>query len=316
MNSANRILVTGGAGWHVTVIDDLSAGRRDALPDDVDLVEGDVGDRSLVDALLPRIAPVAVIHLAGSISVPESVRDPLKYYANNTCASHNLIAACLAAGVERFVFSSTAAVYGEPVSLPVGEETPTRPVNPYGTSNLMTEWIPRDAAAASGLRYVTLRYFNVAGADPQGRAGQSTPRATHLIKVACQAALEVRDCIEIFGEDYDTPDGTCIRDYVHVSDLAYAHLAALAHLMDGGDSLTLNCGYGHGFSVREVLRVVQELSGTELKLQTSPRRPGDAARLVSDPTRIRERLGWQPKHDGLAFIVETALAWERRIRSR
>ncbi len=326
MPASRSILVTGGAGYigshvvlalieaghEVCVIDDLSTGRRDAVPADVSLVVGDAGDTAIVSAVLSRHRPAAVLHFAGSIVVPESVSDPLKYYANNTCASRALIAAAVAAGVEGFIFSSTAAVYGEPREVPVAEDAPCVPVNPYGASKLMTEWILRDTAAATGLNYVALRYFNVAGADPKGRAGQSTPDATHLIKVACEAAAGARDGVEIFGDDYPTADGTCIRDYIHVTDLADAHLAALDHLFGGGESAVFNCGYGRGHSVREVLDTVRDVSGKNLRVRRGPRRPGDAAEIVARADRIRGRLGWRPQYDDLRFIVETALAWERR----
>jgi UDP-glucose 4-epimerase len=241
------------------------------------------------------------------------VTDPLRYYANNTAASLTLISACVAAGVDNFIFSSTAAVYGEPKRSPVAEDDRTAPINPYGSSKLCTEWILRDTTAATPLRYVALRYFNVAGADPDGRTGQSTEKATHLIKVACQAALGLRPEMQVFGDDYPTADGTCVRDYIHVSDLAAAHVKALDYLVAGGDSTVLNCGYGHGFSVRQVLETVREAAEGELSWRIAPRRAGDPPELVSANARIRAVLGWEPRYDDLGFIVETAMDWERRL---
>ncbi len=327
MTDNRTALVTGGAGyigchmvyalrdagWDVVIVDNLSTGIRDAVPADVTFVEGEAGDTAMVVELMRRHRIDAVLHFAGSIVVPESVVDPLKYYRNNTAVSGNLLAACVEAGVDRFVFSSTAAVYGTPDTVMISEDTPTGPDSPYGTSKLMTEYMLRDTAAAHGLRYVALRYFNVAGADPAGRAGQSTPEATHLIKVACQKAIGKRDRLDIFGTDYDTADGTCVRDYIHVSDLAAAHLLALEHLAGGGESLTLNGGYGRGFSVREVLDAVAAEAGVDLGAVDGPRRAGDPVALVADSSRLRKRFGWQPRHDDLALIVRTALAWERRI---
>lgn len=327
MSDRPYVLVTGGAGyigshvvlslqeagWPVVVVDDLSTGRRELVPEGVPLIEGDIADRALIDAALVRHDPVAVLHFAGSIVVPESVSDPLRYYANNTAASLSLIAACVAAGVDRFIFSSTAAVYGEPESSPVQESDATVPINPYGTSKLCTEWILRDTAAATPLEYVALRYFNVAGADPDGRSGQAMEKATHLIKVACQAALGLREEMEVFGDDYPTADGTCVRDYIHVSDLADAHVKALDYLVGGGRSTVLNCGYGHGFSVREVLETVRAVAEGNLKYRIGPRRPGDPPELVAASGRIRELLGWQPRFNDLRFIVETAMDWERDL---
>jgi UDP-glucose 4-epimerase len=321
------VLVTGGAGYigshavwalsdagqPVVVLDDLSTGDRDVLPGEVTVVIGDAGDRGRVEALIGEYGCTQVMHFAGSIVVGESVDKPLDYYANNTGVTLNLIRACLAGGVRRFVYSSTAAVYGQPSRSPVGEDAPTRPLNPYGHSKLMAERIVRDAAQAHGLQYAILRYFNVAGADPEGRTGQSSAQPTHLIKRACQSALGLGDDMEIFGADYDTPDGTCVRDYLHVSDLVQAHLAALSHLAGGGESVILNCGYGGGASVRQVLAAVEAEAGVALKPRPAPRRPGDAAELVADAGRIRAALGWQPRHDDLGFIVRTALAWERRL---
>lgn len=327
MSDRQYVLVTGGAGyigshvvlalrdagWPVVVIDDLSTGRRELVPEDVRFIEGDIADRALVDAALNRRDPIAVMHFAGSIVVPESVANPLRYYENNTAASLSLIAACVAAGVDRFIFSSTAAVYGIPAVSPVSETDPVEPINPYGASKLCTEWVLRDTSAATPLRYVALRYFNVAGADPKGRSGQSMKKATHLIKVACQAALGLRPGIEIFGEDYPTPDGTCVRDYIHVSDLADAHVKALEYLVGGGNSTVLNCGYSHGFSVREVVEMVRAVAEGELSWRIGPRRAGDPPALVAATGRIRETLAWQPRYDDLRFIVETAMNWERHL---
>jgi len=323
------LLVTGGAGYigshvvrqltargeQVVVLDNLSSGFRDAVIG-ARLVVGDVGDRALVDALLASAAIDTVLHFAAHTVVPESVSDPLKYYGNNTCGTRSLLAACSAAGVRHFVFSSTAAVYGMPASGVADEDTPTRPINPYGWSKLMSETMLRDLGAATPMRHVILRYFNVAGCDPEGRIGQSTPNATLLIKVACEHAVGKRADLAIFGTDYDTPDGTCIRDYIHVDDLAAAHLGALDHLRDGGESLTLNCGYGHGYSVREVLDTVQRLCGHALTIREEPRRAGDPPALIARSDRLAQRLGWIPRHDNLEFIVGTALAWERIRASR
>lgn len=307
------VLALKGAGWAPVVVDNLSTGIREAVPSDVPFEEGDVGDEALMADILARHRPVAVLHFAGSIVAPESTVDPLKYYRNNTSVSRNLIAACVAAGVNRFLFSSTAAIYGNPETVPIAEDGLEAPINPYGTSKLMTEWMLRDTAAATDLRYLALRYFNVAGADPEGRVGQSTPNASHLIKVASQAILGMRDGIDIYGEDYPTPDGTCIRDYIHVSDLADAHVAGLDYLLNGGERQILNCGYGHGFSVREVLAAIQKVAGTDLNIRSAPPRAGDPIKLVADSTAIREQLGWRPGHDDLDFIVKTALDWERNL---
>lgn len=324
------ILVTGGAGYigshmalaladrgeDVVVLDNLSTGLRWAVPPAAELVEGDIGDEVLLDGLMRSRRFDAVVHFAGSIVVPESVRDPLAYYLNNTVKSRALLAGTVRAGIPRFIFSSTAAVYGNPVSQPVYEDALPSPISPYGSSKLMTEWMLRDVHAAHGLQYVALRYFNVAGADPQGRTGQSTPRATHLIKVACQAALGQRDGLEVFGTDYPTPDGTCLRDYIHVSDLAAAHVDALAHLRRGGESGIFNCGYGKGYSVLEVIRAVERVTGAPLPVSYGPRRAGDPAAIVAGASRVRDMLGWTPRYENLDFIVETALAWERRLGQR
>jgi UDP-glucose 4-epimerase len=321
------VLITGGAGYigrhavlaflesdyRVVVLDNLSTGQRSAIPGGVPFVYGDVGDKQLVDRVIQKHNVSAVVHFAGSIVVPESVADPLKYYRNNTAASRVLVESCVEQGVGRFIFSSTAAVYGSPEKIPVTEDAPTQPVNPYGSSKLVTEWILRDAALAHDFRFVALRYFNVAGADPAGRAGQTTPNATHLIKVASEVATRSRDQMEIFGDDYDTPDGTCIRDYIHVSDLADAHVSALQHLVSSGQSLILNCGYGHGYSVHEVIEAVKREAGAELEVLVAPRRPGDTPAIVADPTRLGEFLGWRPRYDDLNIIVRTAIEWERKL---
>ena len=321
------ILVTGGAGYigshmvlalcdageQVTVLDNLSTGFRSAIDTRATLVEGDIGDIDLVREVIKNKSISSVIHFAGSIVVPESVEDPLKYYFNNTAKTRNLIEACVLEKVPHFVFSSTAAVYGTPKKVPVTEEAPLEPVSPYGRSKLMTEWMLQDVAAAHGLKYAILRYFNVAGADPKGRSGQSTRNATHLIKVAVQAALGLRDHMSIFGSDYATPDGTCIRDYIHVSDLISAHEAALKYLRAGGDSLIANCGYGHGASVKEVVNAVERVSSKKFDVRMADRRAGDPDAIVADATRAREILGWKPSHDDLDEIVAHAYAWESKL---
>ena len=320
------VLVTGGAGYigsHVVlalrraarpavVLDNLSTGDASAVPRGVPLQIGDVADRALVDKVIEHYRVSVVIHLAGSVIVPESVREPIAYYRNNTEASRALIAACAAGGVEQFVFSSTAAVYGQPVRLPVAEDALACPLNPYGRSKLMTEWMLRDANAAYGLRHVVLRYFNVAGADALGRAGFSSRQSGHLIKVACETALGRRDVLPIHGTDYPTRDGTCIRDFIHVADLASAHVAALRYLDQGGQSAVLNCGYGRGFSVREVVAAVEAVIDRRLPVAAGPRRPGDAAEVVADVRRIRAALDWQPAFDDLATIVAHTLARQQR----
>jgi UDP-glucose 4-epimerase len=324
------VLVTGGAGYigshmvhelvdrgeQVVVLDNLSTGFRWAIPPEIPLVEGETGDGDLMRSLLERHAVDAIIHFAASVVVPESVSHPLDYYRNNTANSRTLIAAAIAAGVRDFIFSSTAAVYGNPAQVPVAEEAPPAPMSPYGSSKLMTEIMLRDAGAAHELRYVILRYFNVAGADPMLRTGQSTRGATHLIKVAVETALGVRPSIEVHGTDYPTPDGTCIRDYIHVTDLCRAHIDALRYLRADGASVTLNCGYGHGFSVLEVIETVKKVSGVDFSVQLGPRRAGDPARIVAACERARSLLGWQPQLDDLATIVGHALAWERKLRER
>jgi UDP-glucose 4-epimerase len=302
------------AGWRVVVIDDLSAGRRVTLPEGVRLVVGDVGAPGPLRRLLREERVSAVLHFAGSIVAPESVARPLLYYRNNTASSLALLEACLEAGIESLVFSSTAAVYGDPERVPVAEDAPLRPITPYGRSKLMTEQMLADASAAHGLRYVALRYFNVAGADPAGRTGAATPGASNLIKAVCEAALGIRPGITIFGDDYPTADGTCVRDFIHVADLAHAHARAVEHLAGGGESLTLNCGYGRGFSVREVIAALTRLLGRPLDVVTAGRRPGDPAAVVADNARILARLGWRPRHDDLEQILRDALAGERRLR--
>ena len=329
MTNKPAVIITGGAGYigshavlafleaefRVVVVDDLSTGRRNSIPNDVQFIDGDVGDTKLVGQVIREHNIGAVVHFAGRTVVPESVSDPLKYYRNNTAASRNLIEACVANRVRHFIFSSTCSVYGQPEKVPITEDTPTVPINPYGSSKLMIEWILRDTAIAHDFHYAALRYFNVAGADPSGRTGQSTPDATHLIKIASQAAVGLRDVIEVFGEDYDTSDGTCIRDYVHVSDLAAVHVDALEQLTATNKNLVLNCGYGRGFSVREVLATVEKEAGFRLNIRGAPRRPGDSATLVADVSRIRGHLAWQPRYDDLGVIVRTAIDWERKLAS-
>jgi len=323
------VLVTGGAGYigsHAVralcaagiptiVLDDLSTGSALLVPPNVPLLQGNIGQRALVADTLKRYDVDSVIHFAASIVVPESVERPLDYYRNNVTNSLHLIEACVAHGVRYFIFSSSAAVYGQPATVPVPEDAPTAPLNPYGTTKLMVEWILRDTAAAHRLRYAALRYFNVAGADAGGRAGQVSRESTHLIKTACEAALGARPEIAIYGTDYPTPDGTCIRDYIHVSDLADLHVLALRRLQEGGGSFVVNCGYGRGYSVREVLSAVERINGQRLKVREAPRRPGDAPSLVADTRRLSELLDWRPRADALDDIVRTALAWERRLAS-
>jgi UDP-glucose 4-epimerase len=321
------ILVTGGAGYigshvalqlaargeRVVILDDLSRGFRQATLN-APLIVGKVGDRQLVGELLKTHAVDTVMHFAAYTIVPESVREPLKYYANNTCSTRTLLECCVAAGVRNFVFSSTAAVYGTPADGVAAESTPTAPINPYGTSKLMSEWMLASVAQASSLRYAALRYFNVAGSDSGGRIGQATPNATLLIKVACEAAVGKRDHVSIFGTDYPTADGTGVRDYIHVEDLASAHVDALTYLRGGGESTTLNVGYGHGYSVRQVLESVERISGQRLLVREEPRRAGDPAALVARAERIRRELGWRPRLNDLDTIVRTAYAWEQHLQ--
>jgi UDP-glucose 4-epimerase len=324
--SKPAILVTGGAGYigshvvrqlgeageAVVTLDNLGKGFRQAVTAG-ELVVGDVGDYALVSRLLASHQVDTVMHFAAHTIVPESVALPLKYYANNTCSTRTLLQACLENGVKHFVFSSTAAVYGIPEGGYAGEDAPTRPINGYGTSKLMSEWMLRDVAAVNPLRYVALRYFNVAGSDPGGRIGQATPGATLLTKVACEAMVGKRSHVSVFGTDYPTPDGTGVRDYLHVEDLASAHLRALDYLRDEGSSTTLNVGYGHGYSVREVLAMVEKVGGKALAIREEPRRAGDPAYLVARAERIRTELDWRPRHDDLSAIVATSLAWERKL---
>jgi UDP-glucose 4-epimerase len=320
------ILVTGGAGYigshvvrqlgetgeKVVVLDNLGRGFRQAVPSG-ELIVGDVGDYPLLSRLLKEHGVDTVMHFAAHTIVPESVAHPLKYYGNNTCATRVLLQACIENDVANFVFSSTAAVYGMPDTDYADEDSPTRPINAYGTSKLMSEWMLRDVAAVNPLRYVALRYFNVAGSDPQGRIGQATPGATLLTKVACEAMVGKRPHVSIFGSDYPTPDGTGVRDYLHVEDLAAAHLNALDYLRNKGKSVTLNVGYGHGYSVREVLRMVESVGGKPLVIREEARRAGDPAYLVARADRIRAELGWRPRYDDLGAIVSHSLAWERKL---
>jgi UDP-glucose 4-epimerase len=321
------VLVTGGAGYigshmvlelldageQVVVLDDLSTGFQQAVPESVQLIIGNAGDQALVSRLIQEHGIQGIIHFAGSLIVPDSVRDPLAYYRNNTMNTCTLIEAAVTSGVKQFVFSSTCAVYGTPAKIPVAEDAPTLPVSPYGSSKLMSEIILQDAGHTYGLDYVILRYFNVAGADPKRRAGQSTKAATQLIKVAVEAALGRRAHVEIFGNDYSTPDGTCIRDYIHVSDLVRAHLNGLQYLRAGGRSVTLNCGYGRGFSVLEVLDTVKRVSSVDFRVDNAKRRSGDAVQIVADTQLIRRTLGWEPQFDDLPTIIAHALAWERKL---
>ena len=331
MSKQLKVLVTGGAGYigsHAVlalkdaghkpvVIDNLVTGFRWAIPEDVPFVEGNIADEQLVGATLRDQGIDAIMHFAGSIIVPESVENPLKYYRNNTAASRSLIDSAVTAGVKHFIFSSTAATYGIPESSPVREDMPKLPINPYGMSKLMTEYMLRDVAAAHDFNYCALRYFNVAGADPQGRTGQSTAGATHLIKVAVEAALGKRDSVAVFGTDYATPDGTGVRDYIHVSDLATAHVIALEALVaDPETRHTLNCGYGHGYSVMQVLDAVDRVTNLTIARSIEGRRAGDPDELISDNREIKARFGWQPRYDDLDTIVAHALQWERKLGER
>lgn len=323
------ILVTGGAGYigshvvrqlseagyQVVVYDNLSTGSAAALIHEERLIIGDLSNVEQLDQIMSGTRFTSVLHFAAAIIAPESVHLPLKYYANNTRNTLNLLQACVKHRVERFIFSSTAAVYGIPEGGKVFETSATVPINPYGSSKLMSEWMLRDTAFAHGFSFVALRYFNVAGADPLARMGQRTPEATHLIKVACQAALGIRDCVEIFGTDYDTPDGTGVRDYIHVEDLAASHLKALGYLESGGESTVINVGYGKGESVRQVIDLVRKVSGVEFTVRESARRPGDPASLVAGADRIRSLLGWSPSYADLTRIVEDAWRWEKKLAS-
>jgi UDP-glucose 4-epimerase len=326
------VLVTGGAGYigsHMVlellangekpvVLDDLSTGFRWAVPDDVPFIQGDIADGHLVERVLRDHHIDAIIHFAARIVVPDSVADPLGYYFANTMKTRNLLQAAVTVGIPHFVFSSTAAIYGNPQVNPVGEDAPPSPMSPYGTSKLMSEIMLRDTAFAHGLRYVALRYFNVAGADPFGRTGQSTQGATHLLKVACETALGKRPSISVYGTDYETRDGTCVRDYIHVSDLVNAHILALRHLRTDptAENLTLNCGYGEGSSVFEVINAVKRVSGRDFTVNFVDRRPGDPAKIVAAADRIRHHLGWVPNYDDLDTIVAHALSWESNLDQR
>lgn len=321
------VLVTGGAGYigshmvlalveageRVVVVDNLSTGFSSALPEGVPLFIGDAGDENLVEGVIASHQVDAIIHFAGSVIVPESMRDPLGYYRNNTMTTRSLLNAAVRCGVRHFIFSSTAAVYGNPDQMPVPEEAPTRPLSPYGSSKLMTEIMLHDVATAHDLNFVVLRYFNVAGADPLARIGLATVGATHLLKIAVEAATGQRARIEVFGTDYPTPDGSCIRDFIHVSDLAQAHRAALAYLRGGGPSATLNCGYGRGYTVIETIEAVRRVSGRQFAVQYGPRRPGDIMTMIADTTRIRNTLDWTPQYDDLETIAAHALAWENKL---
>jgi len=334
--SKSPVLITGGAGYigshallalrdsgrDVVVVDDLSTGRRAAVPDGVPFYQGRIDDGALVGRIIKEHGCREVMHFAGSIVVSDSVAQPMNYYENNVVGSAKLLRICLDNGIERFVFSSTAAVYDGDLETsggaPLAEDAPLAPANPYGRSKLMTEWMLRDIAAATDLRVAILRYFNVAGADPAVRSGQYSKVATHLIKRACQAALDLLPHIDVFGNDYPTPDGTCVRDYIHVSDLARAHLAALDHIAGNGESLTLNCGYGHGFSVSEVLDTTDQVAGDMLGIEpitrrSTLRRAGDPASLIANTSQIRSILDWQPEFDDLNAMVATALAWEQKL---
>jgi UDP-glucose 4-epimerase len=321
------VLVTGGAGYigshmvraladageGVVVVDNLSTGFSAFLPEGVPLLIGDAGDENLVEGVIAQHQVESIIHFAGSVVVPDSMRDPLGYYRNNTMTTQSLLKAAVRTGVSRFIFSSTAAVYGNPDQVPVPEHAPTRPLSPYGSSKLMTEIMLHDVSSAHGMSYVVLRYFNVAGADPQERMGLATVGATHLLKIAVEAATGQRARIDVFGSDYPTPDGSCIRDFIHVSDLAQAHRAALSYLRGGGASVTLNCGYGRGYSVLETIEAVRRVSGRNFAVQYAPRRPGDIMTMVADTRRIRATLDWTPQYDDLETIARHALAWEEKL---
>src|ERR1700716_2108097 len=321
------VLVTGGAGYigshtvhalaeageSVVAIDNLSTGFSAFLPDGVPLFIGDAGDENRVEGVIAQHGVESIIHFAGSVVVPDSMRDPLAYYRNNTMTTRSLLNTAVKSGISRFIFSSTAAVYGNPDHVPVSEHAPTRPLSPYGSSKLMTEIMLHDVASAHGMSYVVLRYFNVAGADPKTRIGRATVGATHLLKIAVEAATGQRAKIDVFGTDYPTPDGSCIRDFIHVSDLAQAHRAALSYLRTGGTSATLNCGYGRGYSVLETIEAVRRVSGRNFAVQYAPRRPGDIMTMVADSSRIRTTLDWTPQYDNLETIAAHALAWEEKL---
>jgi len=321
------VLVTGGAGYigshvvnqlgklneKIVILDNLSTGFKKSILYG-DLIVGDTSDNKLVSKILQDYNVDTVMHFAAHTIVPESVENPLKYYWNNTCSSRNLLECCQQHKVKHFIFSSTAAVYGMPDSGTASEQTPVAPINPYGTSKLMTEWMLRDLSHASELRHVVLRYFNVAGCDPEGKIGHSTDGSTLLIKVACEAAVGIRTHISIFGTDYPTPDGTGIRDYIHVEDLADAHIKALEYLRNNGQSTVLNCGYGHGYSVREVLETVQRINGAKFDIREEPKRAGDPPELTAIADKIHKSLGWKPQYDDLDVIVKTALDWEKKLK--
>lgn len=314
---SHAVLALRDAGWAVAVIDDLSNGSREVVPDDVPFYEGSIADRGLVERIIAEQSVGAIMHFAGSIVVPESVVKPLEYYFNNTIATHALISAAVAGGVKHILFSSTAAVYGAPERVPVEEGDPKIPINPYGQSKLMTEHMLRDASAAHGFNYGALRYFNVAGADPDMRTGQIGKGSTHLIKIAVEAAVGMRDHVAVFGTDYPTEDGTCIRDYVHVSDLADAHVVALGYLVDHPDTnLTANCGYGKGLSVLEVLDALDKVNGSPVRRELGPRRAGDPPQLVSSNKTLVETLSWTPRFADIDTIIAHALAWERKLQHR
>jgi len=311
---SHAVLALKDAGWHVAVVDDLSNGSRSVVPDDVPFYQGSIAERVLVDSIIDECGIGAIMHFAGSIVVPESVDHPLKYYANNTLASHSLISAAVDAGVKHILFSSTAAVYGAPSQVPIVEDDPKLPINPYGASKLMTERMLADAAAAHPFNYGALRYFNVAGADPKGRSGQIGKGSTHLIKIACEAAVGKRPHVAVYGNDYPTPDGTCIRDYIHVSDLAAAHVAALEWLVEHPqENLAMNCGYGKGLSVLQVLDAVDRLTNQPVKRVIEGRRAGDPPELVAENKRLLETLDWRPSYADIDRIVGDALSWERKL---
>ncbi len=329
-NLKNGILVTGGAGYigshvvrqlgeagyeNIIILDNLSKGFEESVLCGK-LIVGDTGDKALVSKILIEHNITSVLHFAAHTIVPESVSNPLKYYGNNTCNTRNLLECCQNTGVKHFIFSSTAAVYGEPETVPVTEDTPKDPINAYGTSKLMSEWMLRDLAHATDLKYVVLRYFNVAGCDPEGRIGQSTEGATLLTKVAVETALGIREQVAIFGTDFDTPDGTGVRDYIHVEDLASAHLDALTYLQNDGEAVTLNCGYGHGYSVRDVLKAVEKAHGAPFSIIEKPRRAGDPPSLIAQADKIKKVLGWTPKYNDLDKIVSSALNWEIKLQAK
>ncbi len=324
-----KILVTGGAGYigshmvrtlgekgyDVVIFDNLSTGSAEAVLHGR-LIVGDLSDPIVVDRVVSEERFDAVIHFAAHIAVEESVAEPLKYYRNNLINAVNLINACLQNGVLRFIFSSTAAVYGIPAKIPVSEDALLQPINPYGASKMMVEQVLRDVSSSSAFRHISLRYFNVAGADPLCRIGQRYPKPTHLITLALRTALGMRDHLDIFGTDYDTPDGTCIRDYIHVDDLILAHVLSLEHLLNDGTGRLYNCGYGHGYSVRQVVDVVRKVTGADLSVRETVRRPGDPPALIADSSRIKNELGWKPGHDDLEYIIRTAWEWEKRLKAK